>query len=130
MIMEKKMNYFSRSLHNLLTISGTDAAELAQALGVDLPEINRWLNGSAAPDVCQLQEIARRFGMPYSYFFESEQSLPNVPEVASWLGLSEETVETLLAMAENGPEEVMDALDDAIYAMATAVSAAGEVDAE
>ena len=68
--------------------------------------------------------------MPYSYFFESEQSLPNVPEVAAWLGLSEETVETLLAMAENGPEEVMDALDDAIYAMATAVSAAGEVDAE
>lgn len=130
MIMEKKMNGFSRSLHNLLTISGTDTAELAQSLGVDLPEINRWLNGSAAPDVYQLQEIASRFGMPYSYFFENSQSLPNVPEVAAWLGLSEETVETLLAMAETEPEEIMDALDDAIYAMATAVSTAGEVDAE
>ena len=78
----------------------------------------------------QLQEIAKRFGMPYSYFFESEQSLPNVPKVAAWLGLSEETVETLLAMADTEPEDVMDALDDAIYAMATAVSAAGEVDTE
>ena len=130
MLMEKKMNAFNRNLHNLLTISGTDAAELAQALNVELPEINRWLNGSAAPDVYQLQEIARRFGMPYSYFFESEQSLPNVPEVSAWLGLSEETVETLLVMADSEPEEVMDALDDAIYAMATAVTTAGEVDAE
>ena len=130
MLMEKKMNAFNRNLHNLLAISGTDAAELAQALNVELPEINRWLNGSAAPDVYQLQEIARRFGMPYSYFFESGQSLPNVPEVSAWLGLSEETVETLLVMADSEPEEVMDALDDAIYAMATAVTTAGEVDAE
>ena len=37
---------------------------------------------------------------------------------------------TLLAMADTEPEEVMDALDDAIYAMAAAVRAAGEVDTE
>lgn len=128
--MEKKINSFNRNLRSLLTISGTDAAELAQALQVGLPEINRWLNGSAAPDVYQLQEIADHFGMPCSYFFESGQSLPNVPEAAEWLGLSEETVETLLTMAESEPEEVMDALDDAIYAMAVAVSTAGEVEAE
>ena len=30
--MEKNMNAFNRNLHNLLAISGTDAAELAQAL--------------------------------------------------------------------------------------------------
>ena len=53
-----------------------------------------------------------------------------MPEVSAWLGLSEETVETLLVMADSEPEEVMDALDDAIYAMATAVTTAGEVDAE
>lgn len=130
MIMEKRMSYFNRSLQNLLTISGTDAAELAQSLGVELPEMNRWLHGSAAPDVYQLQEIAKRFGMPYSYFFESGQSLPNAPEVAAWLGLSEETVETLMEMADTEPKDVMEALDDAIFAMAAAVSAAREVEAE
>ena len=128
--MEKRMNYFNRSLQNLLTISGTDAAELAQALNVELPEMNRWLNGSAAPDVYQLQEIAKHFGMPYSYFFESGQSQPHVPEMAAWLGLSEETVETLMEMADTEPDEVMEALDDAIFAMTSAVGAAREVDVE
>lgn len=128
--MEKRANHFSRSLRNLLAISGTDAAELAQALGVELPEMNRWLNGSAAPDVYQIQEIAGRFRMPCSYFFESGQSRPNVPEVAAQLGLSKETVETLLAMADAEPEEVMDALDDAVFAMATAVSTARKPDGE
>lgn len=74
--MEKNMNAFNRNLHNLLTISGTDAAELAQTLNVELPEINRWLNGSAAPDVYQLQEIAKRFGMPYSYFLRVSRACP------------------------------------------------------
>ena len=128
--MEKKTSCFTRNLKSLLTISGTDAAELAQYLDVSLPEINRWLNGSAAPNVYQFQEIAQRFGMPYSYFFEGAQSQPNVPEIAAWLGLTEETVETLMAMSDTEPEEVLEALDDAIYLLATAVSTAREVDAE
>lgn len=128
--MEKKRNCFTRSLKNLLAITGTDAAELAQALNVGLPEMNRWLNGSAAPNVYQFQEIAQHFGMPYAYFFEGAQSQPNVPEMAAWLGLTEETVETLMAMSDTEPEEVLEALDDAIYLLATAVSTAREVEAE
>ena len=31
--MQKNMNAFNRNLHNLLAISGTDAAELAQCSG-------------------------------------------------------------------------------------------------
>ena len=56
---------FDRRLRNLLTLSGTSRTELAFHLGVTLPELNRLLNGVAAPDVYQFRAIARFYGIPY-----------------------------------------------------------------
>lgn len=125
----KKTNNFRRTLQNLLIISGTNAAELALSLGIGLPVVNRWLNGSAAPDVYQLQKIADWFGMPCSYFFEGEQA-HSVSDIAARLGLREETIELLEALSDTEPEEVLDALDDAVFVLVSAICTAREVDAE
>ena len=125
----KKTNHFSRTLQNLLMISGTDAAELALSLGIGLPVVNRWLNGAAAPDVYQLQKIADWFGMPCSYFFEGGQT-HSVSEMAARLGLREETIELLEALSDTEPEEVLDALDDAVFVLASAICTARKADAE
>lgn len=46
--------------------------------------------------------------------------------MAEYLGLSEDVVEDLAQLSETAPEEVLDAVDDAIYNILSAVSAAQE----
>ena len=115
---------FDRRLRNLLTLSGMTRAELARRLGVPLPIVNRWLNGASAPDVYQFRAIAQLFGIPYQWFLDDDS--PNAAELAARLGLSEDTVEGLLALADSENTDVLDMLDDAIYAMVSAVNAAHE----
>ena len=115
---------FDRRLRNLLTISGTSRTELALHLGVTLPELNRWLNGVAAPDVYQFRAIARFYGIPYGWFLDD--NVPDPVELAALLGLSEDTVKGLLALSDGGNTDVLDSVDDAIYAMVSAVNAAQE----
>ena len=115
---------FDRRLRNLLTLSGMTRTELARRLGVPLPVVNRWLNGASAPDVYQFRAIAQLFGTPYQWFLDDDS--PNTAELAAQLGLSEDTVEGLLALADSESTDVLDMLDDAIYAMVSAVNAAHE----
>lgn len=115
---------FDRRLRNLLTLSGITRTELACRLGVPVPVVNRWLNGASAPDVYQFRAIAQLFGIPYQWFLDED--FPNAAELAARLGLSEDTVEGLLALAEGENTEVLDMMDDAIYAMVSAVNAAQE----
>ena len=115
---------FDRRLRNLLTLSGMTRAELACRMGVPVPVVNRWLNGASAPDVYQFRAIAQLFGIPYQWFLDDD--FLNVAELAARLGLSEDTVEGLLALADSEKTEVLDMLDDAIYAMVSAVNAAHE----
>ena len=115
---------FDRRLRNLLTLSGTSRAELALHLGVTLAELNRWLNGVTAPDVYQFRAIARFFGIPYGWFLDD--TVPDPAELAALLGLSEDTVKGLLMLAEDKNTDVLDSVDDAIYAMVSAVTAAQE----
>ena len=115
---------FDRRLRNLLTLSGITRTELACRLGVPVPVVNRWLNGASAPDVYQFRAIAQLFGIPYQWFLDED--FPNATELAARLGLSEDTVEGLLALAEGENTEVLDMMDDAIYAMVSAVNAAQE----
>ena len=113
---------FDRRLRNLLTLSGMTRAELARRLGVPLPVVNRWLNGASAPDVYQFRAIAQLFGIPYQWFLDDY--FPNAAELAARLGLSEDTVEGLLALADSENADVLDMMDDAIYAMVSAVNTA------
>ena len=115
---------FDRRLRNLLTLSGMTRAELACRMGVPVPVVNRWLNGASAPDVYQFRAIAQLFGIPYQWFLDDD--FLNAAELAARLGLSEDTVEGLLALAESESTDVLDMMDDAIYAMVSAVNAAHE----
>ena len=124
--MSENTKKFSRCLRSLLAVSGVNHAELACHMGVAAPVVYRWENGTSAPDIYQFQKIARFFGVPCSWFLDSENNLPNVPELAAWLGLSEDTVDSLLVLAEGKSRDVLDALDDAVYALVSVVTAARE----
>ena len=113
---------FDRRLRSLLTLSGMTRADLACRLGVPVPVVNRWLNGASAPDVYQFRAIAPLFGIPYEWFLDDD--FLNTAELAARLGLSEDTVEGLLALAESENADVLDMMDDAIYALVSAVNAA------
>ena len=115
---------FDHRLRNLLTLSGMTRADLACRLGVPVPVVSRWLNGANAPDVYQFRAIAQLFGIPYEWFLDDD--FLSVAELAARLGLSEDTVEGLLALAESENTEVLDMMDEAIYAMVSAVNAAQE----
>lgn len=107
----------------LLAISGVTREELARCLGVAVPVVSRWLNGASVPDIYQFRDIARFFEMPYDWFLEDWDSAANIKELAVLLGLSVDTVENLLSLAENENPDVMEAIDDSIYAATSAVMA-------
>ena len=108
---------FDHRLKYLLTISGVERGELACYLGVPIPMVNRWLNGISVPNVYQFRELAHFFGMPYDWFLEDGDSIPNVNDLAAKLGLSPETVSMLLELvSEGGNEAVLEAVDNTLCA--------------
>ena len=124
----EKTKKFDQCLKNLLTVSGTGRDELARAVGVSVPVVNRWLNGASAPDVYQFRAIANYFGMPYDWFLEDNGGIPDTDDLAVKLGLSPDTVEALRELAGSGQEGVLAAVDDAVHAVFGAACAAyGEV---
>ena len=114
---------FDRRLRNLLILSGVRREELACHLGVSVPTVNRWINGIGTPNVYQFREIAHFFGMPYDWFLEDGDGIPDTDDLAVKLGLSPETVEALLELADSESEEVLTAVDDAVCAVISAVNA-------
>ena len=120
--MSMSTKHFDKRLQDLLTISGVAREELARRLGVAVPVVNRWLNGASVPDVYQFREIARFFGMPYEWFLDSGNGFPSTEELAEKLGLCEPTVRSLMYMAESDDSEVMSSVDNAIWAVLTAVT--------
>lgn len=112
---------FSRCLNDLLSASGAERGELARRLGVSVPVVNRWLNGSAAPDVQQLQAVAAFFQTPCGWFLED--GIPDVTGMAGTLGLSPETVEDLICLAEDRDgKSAMEAVDKTVRAAVSVVS--------
>ena len=121
--MEQNMNIFDRRLKGLLSVSGVERGELARHLGVSVPTVNRWLNGISTPNVYQFREIAHFFGLPYDWFLEPDGGAPDVDDLAVKLGLSPETVEALLELADSESEEVLTAVDDAVCAVIATINA-------
>lgn len=111
---------FDRCLRNLLTISGVTCEELAVYLSVTVPEVRRWMNGLSVPDMYQFREIARFFGLPYDWFLDDGDSFPDVEDLAELLGLNVDTLEGLLLLADTEDEDVLEPLDNAIYAIVSA----------
>lgn len=83
-----------------------------------MPVVNRWLNGSSAPDVCQFRSIAHFFDLPYAWFLDGSNGFPSAAELADRLGLSKGTVEELLALAadEYDNTSALGAVDSTIRA--------------
>ena len=115
--MNQSIDKFDRRLKQLLSVSGVERGELARHLGVSVPTVSRWLNGISTPNVYQFREIAHFFGMPYDWFLEDGDGRPDADDLAVKLGLSPETVETLLDMvSEGGNEAVLEAVDNTLCA--------------
>ena len=110
---------FDRCLKNLLTISGVTCEELARHLNVSVPEVRRWMNGLSVPDMYQFRDVAQFFGLPYEWFLDGGSGLPDVEELAELLGLNLDTLEGLLTLAATENEDILEPLDDAIYAIVT-----------
>lgn len=65
----------------------------------------------------QVWQTAHFFGMPYDWFLEDGDGRPDADDLAVKLGLSPETVETLLDMvSEGGNEAVLEAVDNTLCA--------------
>ena len=124
--MSKNTKNFNKYLKNLLTVSGVSREELASHMKVAVPVVNRWLNGASVPDMYQFRDIARYFGMPYEWFLDGEVHFPTAAEMAERLGLSEDTVEELLSLARTEGNILLNAVDDAVYAVTSTVNAVYE----
>ncbi len=121
--MNQNNNIFDRRLKGLLSASGVERGELARHLGVSVPTVNRWLNGISTPNVYQFREIAHFFGMPYDWFLEDNGGIPDTDDLAVKLGLSPETVEALLELANSESADVLTAVDDAVCAVIATINA-------
>ncbi len=121
--MNQNANIFDSRLKSVLSASLVERGELARHLGVSVPTVNRWLNGISTPNVYQFREIAHFFGMPYDWFLEDNGGIPDTDDLAVKLGLSPETVEALLELANSESEDVLMAVDDAVCAVIGAINA-------
>lgn len=121
--MNQSANIFDSRLKSVLSASLVERGELARHLGVSVPTVNRWLNGISTPNVYQFREIAHFFGMPYDWFLEDNGGIPDTDDLAVKLGLSPETVEALLELANSESEDVLMAVDDAVCAVIATINA-------
>lgn len=121
--MNQNANIFDSRLKSVLSASLVERGELARHLGVSVPTVNRWLNGISTPNVYQFREIAHFFGMPYDWFLEDNGGIPDTDDLAVKLGLSPETVEALLELANSESADVLTAVDDAVCAVIGAINA-------
>lgn len=115
--MDQDKNIFDRRLKEVLSASLVERGELARYLGVSVPTVNRWLSGISTPNVYQFREIAHFFGMPYDWFLNADSGKPDADDLAMKLGLSPETVTTLLELvSEGGNEAALEAVDNTVCA--------------
>ena len=121
MTMNQNNDYFRRRLSSLFLLTGCLRVDLARHLRAPVQKVRDWESGEDIPNVYQFREIAGFFGLPYDWFLDGVDATPNAAELAELLGLSESTVETLGKLSDAAPPDVMDAVDDAIFALAFAV---------
>ena len=119
--MNKTNDYFRRRLCELLTLSDGLRVELARQLRVPVQTVRDWESGEDIPNVYQFREIADFFGLPYAWFLDGKDATPNAAELAELLGLSESTVELLTDLEKTATPELLDAVDDTIFALVSSL---------
>ena len=114
-------DYFRRRLMRLFAVTGKSRLELARHLSVPLQTVSQWESGAQIPDVYQFREVAQYFGVPYAYFLDGTDGRTTAEEIGCLLGLSEDTVSGLMNLSVEMPDPILDALDDAIFSMVSAM---------
>ena len=120
-------DYFRLRLMRVFAVTGMSRLELARRLNVPLHTISQWESGVEIPNVYQFREIAEYFGLPYEIFLDGTDGGPSAEELGDLLGLSEDTVSGLMKLADNAPEPVLDALDDAVFTLVGALGKRKEI---
>ena len=119
--MNKTNDYFRRRLSGLLLLTDCLRVDLARHLRVPVQTVRDWESGEDIPNVYQFREIADFFGLPYAWFLDGKDATPNAAELAELLGLSESTVELLTDLEKTATPELLDAVDDAIFALVSSL---------
>lgn len=115
--MDQNTKIFDQRLKEVLSASLVERGELARHLGVSVPTVNRWLGGISTPNVYQFREIAHFFGLPYDWFLDPDGGNLDADDLAMKLGLSPETVTTLLELvSKGGNEAALEAVDNTVCA--------------
>ena len=119
--MNKTNDYFRRRLSGLLLLTDCLRVDLARHLRVPVQTVRDWESGEDIPNVYQFREIADFFGLPYAWFLDGTDATPNAAELAELLGLSESTVELLTDLEKTATPELLDAVDDTIFALVSSL---------
>ena len=119
--MNKTNDYFRRRLSGLLLLTDCLRVDLARHLRVPVQTVRDWESGEDIPNVYQFREIADFFGLPYAWFLDGKDATPNAAELAELLGLSESTVELLTDLEKTATPELLDAVDDMIFALVSSL---------
>ena len=121
--MNKNINtthdYFRRRLCALLEDLPDNREDLAEYMCVPVKTVRDWENGNKIPNVYQFREIANYFDLPYDYFLDGTDAMPNIEDVARRLGLSESTVEELMKLSNTAQSSIMDSADNLIFLVVT-----------
>ena len=117
--MNHTYDYFRRRLCGLFEVTDYRREDLARYLRVPLKTVQAWENGDKIPDVYQFREIANFFDLPYTWFLDGTDDMPDPEELALRLGLSESTVEELVKLSAIAPSQTLDALDDIVFLLVT-----------
>lgn len=111
------MDYFANQLRSLFQATDVTRRELAEVLDVPVSTVSEWAHGNATPDLCELRDIAEYFELPVSFFLDDADCFLDMDKVAAELGLSPVTLDLLEMMTDTEPDNIMDAVDNAIYTL-------------
>ena len=114
-------DYFRLRLMRAFALTGMSRLGLARRLNVPLHTVSQWESGVEIPNVYQFREIAEYFRFPYEAFLDGMDGRPSAEKIGDLLGLSEDTVNGLMKLADSAPDPVLDALDDAVFTLVGAL---------
>ena len=90
---------FPRRLRLLFDETRISQATLAEHIGVSRQAISQWANGNTTPDCYNFKKLADYFNVPPEYLYgDTDSRAQENIRLANELGLSDEAIDTILAM--------------------------------
>ena len=124
-------NIFSQKLAFLLDKNKTPQKELAEVLGVTRQMVSLYANGQSLPDIEKLQKIANFYNVTVSYLLgDSDCKEAKNEDIHLAIGLTEESIERLRTINENGYADIIDKIinNDNIHAVISQLNELKQLD--